>query len=61
MKRGKDVRSSRGEPVERNVANDIAVLMFILVEQSPGAFKLRFVSNDELIETFANRKHCKSS
>ncbi len=50
MKRGKDVRSSRGEPVEGNVANEIAVLMFVLVEQSPGAFKLRFVSNHELIE-----------
>jgi hypothetical protein len=25
-------------------------LMFVLVEQAPGAFSLRFVSNDELLE-----------
>ncbi len=50
MRRGKDLRNSRGDPVERNAANEIAVLMFILVERSPGVFTLRFVANDELIE-----------
>ena len=50
MRRGKDLRNSRGEPIERNAANEIAILMFVLAEQSPGAFTLRFVANDELIE-----------
>jgi hypothetical protein len=39
MKRGKDLRNARGEPIERNAANEIAALMFVLVEQSPGAFR----------------------
>jgi hypothetical protein len=36
MKRGKDLRNLRGEPVERNAANEVAGLMFVLVERSPG-------------------------
>jgi hypothetical protein len=55
MKRGKDLRSARGELVERNAANEIAALMFVLVEQSPGAFTLRFVANDELIEDLSKQ------
>jgi hypothetical protein len=55
MKRGKDLRSARGETVERDAANEIAALMFVLVEQSPGAFTLRFVANDELIEDLSKR------
>jgi isopentenyl phosphate kinase len=29
--------------------------MFVLVEQSPGAFTLRFVANDELIEDLSKQ------
>ncbi len=46
MKRGKDLRDARGETVERNAANEIIALMFVLVEQSTGVFTLRFVAND---------------
>jgi hypothetical protein len=48
MKRGKDLCNLGGEPIERNAANEVAVLMFVLVERSPGAFTLRFVANDAM-------------
>lgn len=62
MRRGKDIRNSRGEPVERTAENEIAVLMFVLVEQSPGAFTLRSVANDDLIEDLRKQGElCKCS
>jgi hypothetical protein len=30
-------------------AKEIPALMFVMVEKSPGAFQLRFVSNDALL------------
>ena len=49
MKRGKDLRDSKGQPVEPTAPKEIMALMFALVETAPGAFKTRFVSNDDLI------------
>ena len=31
-------------------ANEIPALMFVMVEQKPGAFRLRCVTNDDLID-----------
>ena len=50
MKRGKDVRDVKGRAIGCDAAREVSVLMFVLVEHSPGAFKLRLVSNDELLE-----------
>jgi hypothetical protein len=50
MKRGKNVRDSQGVPVDRSAAKEVPALIFSMVEKSPGAFVLRFVSNDDLIE-----------
>jgi len=50
MKRGKEFRSANGQAIQPRSANEIMALMFVMVEQAPGAFSLRFVSNDELIE-----------
>jgi hypothetical protein len=50
MKRGKDVRDSKGVPDDPSTLKEVPVLTFAMVENSPGAFSLRFVSNDELIE-----------
>ena len=50
MKRGKEIRSAKGQSIERGPTNELMALMFLLVEQAPGAFSLRFVSNDELLE-----------
>jgi len=47
MKHGKDVRDLKGKPVEGNVLSEVVVLQFVLVEKSPGAFTLRFVTNQE--------------
>jgi hypothetical protein len=49
MKHGKDVRNSKGQLLEPNAPNEVQALMFTMVEQSPGAFKLRFVCNQDLI------------
>ena len=50
MKRGKEFRDSRGHPTNRNSPNQIPVLMFVMVEQATGAFTLRCVSNDTVID-----------
>jgi len=50
MKRGKEVRSAKGQAIQPHTANEIMALMFVMVEQAPGAFSLRFVSNDQLLE-----------
>jgi hypothetical protein len=49
MKRGKEFRDSGGQPTDPRGAKEITALMFLMVEQTPGAFRLRFVSNDDLI------------
>jgi len=50
MKRGKEFRSANGQAIQPRSTNEIMALMFVMVEQAPGAFSLRFVSNDELIK-----------
>jgi hypothetical protein len=50
MKRGRDIRNLQGKPTERNAPNEIPVLMVVLVEQSPGVFKSRLVTNEGIIE-----------
>jgi hypothetical protein len=55
MKRGKDVRDLKGKPVEGNVPTEVVVLQFVLVEKSPGAFTLRFVTNQELLDQLSEQ------
>ena len=50
MKRGKEFRSANGQPIQPRSTNEIMALMFVMVEKTPGAFGLRFVSNDDLLE-----------
>jgi len=50
MKRGREIRSAKGQPIEPRPTNELMALIFVLVEQAQGAFSLRFVSNDELLE-----------
>jgi hypothetical protein len=49
MKRGKDVRDLTLKPVEGG-PREVPVMQFVLVEKSAGAFTLRFVTNEELLE-----------
>ena len=49
MKRGRDVRDLSGKP-EGDAPREVPVLQFVLVEKSPGAFTLRFVTNQELLD-----------
>jgi hypothetical protein len=49
MKSGKDLRDLKGQPTEPTEPNELMALMFVMVEASPGAFRLRLVSNDDLI------------
>lgn len=48
MKRGKGRYDYRGQPLDPNAPHEIPALQF-MVEKSPGAFTLRFVSNEDLI------------
>lgn len=50
MKRGKEIRTARGQQIQASSANELMALMFVMVEQAPGAFSLRFVANDDLLE-----------
>jgi hypothetical protein len=50
MKRGSEVRDPRGNPIKRDGPNEIPVLMFVMVEKATGAFTLRCVSNDTVID-----------
>ena len=50
MKRGKEMRTTSGEQIEATTANEIMALMFVMVEQAPGAFSLRSVANDDLLD-----------
>lgn len=42
------MRDLSGKPVEGSAPREVMVLQFVLVEKSPGAFTLRFVTNQEL-------------
>ena len=50
MKCGEDVRDLKDKPVEGNVPRGVVVLQFVLVEKSPIAFTLRFVTNQGLLD-----------
>jgi hypothetical protein len=49
MKCGKDLRDSKGQPTDATAPKELMALMFVMVEASPGAFRLRLVTNDDLI------------
>ena len=55
MKRGKEFRSANGQRMQSHATNEIMALMFVMVEQAPGAFSLRFVSNDDLLENLKSQ------
>jgi hypothetical protein len=48
MNRGKDLRDPKGEPTKPE-AKEVPVLMFVMVEKSPGAFTLRLVCNEDVL------------
>ena len=50
MKHGKGGRDLSGKPIEADAPREVPVLQFVLVEKSPGAFTLRFVTNQELLD-----------
>jgi len=60
MKRGKEVRSANGQLIQPRSANEVVALMFVMVEQAPGAFRLRFVSNDDLLENLRSQNMLQS-
>jgi hypothetical protein len=49
MKRGKDIRDTSGRPENPNAAKEVMALMFVLVEKAPGAFTLRLVENNGVL------------
>ena len=49
MKHGKDIRDASGQSLDKQPVNEVTALAFVLVEQSPGAFRLRCVTNDDLL------------
>ena len=60
MKRGKEIRSANGQAMQPRSTNEIMALMFVMVEQAPGAFSLRFVSNDDLLEDLKSQNMLQS-
>lgn len=55
MKRGKDIRDATGRPEAPNPAKEVMAVMFVLVEKMPGAFTLRLVQNDEVIDSLRSQ------
>jgi hypothetical protein len=55
MKRGRDMRDAKGCPEDSNVAKEVMAVMFVLVEKVPGAFTLRLVQNDEVINALRSQ------
>lgn len=55
MKRGKDIRDASGRPEDSNAPKEVMAVMFVLVEQAPGAFKLRLVTNNEVLEAIRSQ------
>lgn len=50
MKRRDDLRDSEGRPTEPEQSKkELPVLMFVMVEKSPGAFALRLVTNEDVL------------
>ena len=49
MKRGKEVRDSKGQPTGSEAPKEVPVLMFVMVEKGPEAFSLRFVCNEDVL------------
>jgi len=60
MKRGKEFRGANGQPIQPRSTNELMALMFVMVEQAPGAFKLHFVSNDDLLENLRSQNMLQS-
>lgn len=60
MKRGKELRSANGQPIQPRSANEVMALMFVMAEQAPGAFRLRFVSNDNLLKDLQSQNMLQS-
>jgi hypothetical protein len=55
MKRGKDIRNAAGRIEDPNAAKEVMALMFVLVEKIPGAFTLRLVKNDEVLNALRSQ------
>jgi hypothetical protein len=55
MKHGKDMRNATGRPEDPNAAKEVMALMFALVEKAPGAFTLRLVLNEDLINALRSQ------
>jgi hypothetical protein len=49
MKRGKEVRDSKGQPTGSEAPKEVPVRMFVMVEKGLGAFSLRFVCNEDVL------------
>ena len=49
MKSGKDLRDSKGRSIDSTSPKEVMAVMFVMVEAASGAFRLRLVSNDDLI------------
>ena len=60
MKRGKEFRSANGQAIQPRSTNEIMALMFVMIEQAPGAFSLRLVSNDDLLEDLKSQNMLQS-
>lgn len=60
MKPGKEFRSANGQTMQPRSTNEIMALMFMMVEQAPGAFSLRFISNDDLLEDLKSQNMLQS-
>jgi hypothetical protein len=55
MKRGKDIRDATGRPEDPHTAKEVMAVTFVLVEKIPGAFTLRLVQNDEVINALRSQ------
>jgi hypothetical protein len=55
MKRGKDIRDASGRPEGPNAAKEVMAVMFVLVEKAPGAFTLRLVQNNEILNALRSQ------
>jgi hypothetical protein len=55
MKRRRGIRDAKGRPEDSNVAKEVMAVMFVMVEKIPGAFTLRLVQNDEVINALRSQ------
>jgi hypothetical protein len=53
---GKNFAIPRGHRTTRDAPNEIPVLMFVIVEKATGAFTLRRVSNDTVIDVLFHKQ-----